>query len=131
VVDGNMQISYKSKCWKSPAPVDRRTKPATFNYEMLLNVYENRLIEEYIECMIHINFEDNPDVKYPREKLQWWLGSLERMEMESAFFNERFGVEFDELRKVMDKGIPRFDDMSKKLQEIYTSLNGESNVSSK
>lgn len=126
-----MQISHKSKCWKAPAPVDRRTKSATFNYEMLLSVYENRLIEEYIECMLHINFVDNSNVEFPKEKLQWWLGSLERIEMESAFFNQRFGVEFDALCEVMEKGIPKFEDMSKELQDIYTQLNGESNVSSK
>jgi hypothetical protein len=117
-----MQISWKSKCWKEP--VDKRQVP-TFNYEMLLNVYENRLIEEYIECMLHINYADDPIVEYPDAKLQWWLGSLERIQMESAFFNERFGVEFDQLRKVMDDGIPRFDDMSKNLQEIYTRLYGD------
>jgi hypothetical protein len=121
-----MQISHKSKCWKAPAPVDRRTKPATFNYEMLLNVYENRLIEEYIECMLHLNFVDNSNVEFPKEKLQWWLGSLERIEMESAFFNERFGVEFNELHKVMDKGIPKMDDMTPRCKEIYMSLLGES-----
>ena len=118
-----VQISHKSKCWKEP--VDKRTKPSTFNYEMLLNVYEQRLIEEYIECMLHINFSDNPNVEYPDAKLQWWLGSLVRIEMESAFFNERFGVEFDALRKIMDGGIPRFEDMSKELQEIYTRLYGD------
>jgi hypothetical protein len=118
-----MQISYKSKCWKEP--VDKRNVP-TFNYEMLLNVYEIRLIEEYIECQLHINFADNPNVEYPKEKLQWWLGSLERIEMESAFFNERFGIEFNELRKVMDNGIPKFENLSKSLQEIYTSLLGDS-----
>ena len=117
-----MKISHKSKCWKEP--VDKRQVP-TFNHEMLLSVYENRLIEEYIECQLHINFADNLNVEHPKEKLQWWLGSLERIEMESAFFNERFGIEFDELRKIMDGGIPRFDDMSKNLQEIYTRLYGD------
>ena len=121
-----MQISHKSKCWKSPAPVDRKTKPATFNYEMLLNVYENRLIEEYIECMLHINYKDNSNIGYPKEQLQWWLGSLERIEMESAFFNERFGVEFDELHKVMDKGIPKMEDMTPNCKAIYMRLMGES-----
>lgn len=121
--DGNLQISYKSKCWKEP--VDGRNIP-TFNYEMLLNIYENRLIEECIECQLHINFADNPDIKYPIEKLQWWFGSLERIEMESAFFNERFGVEFDKLRKVMDNGIPRMEDMTPRCKRIYMSLLGES-----
>jgi hypothetical protein len=115
----DMQISHKSKCWKEP--VDKRQVP-TFNYEMLLNVYENRLIEEYIECMLHINFSDNPDVEYPDAKLQWWLGSLERIEMESAFFNGRFGIEFDQLRKVMDRRIPKIDDMTPKCKEIYLGL---------
>lgn len=119
-----MQISHKSKCWK--ASVDKRNGIPKFNYEMLLSVYENRLIEEYIECMLHVNFADNSNVQYPKEKLQWWLGSLERIEMESAFFNERFGVEFDELRKVMDKGIPKMDDMTPKCKQIYISLSGES-----
>jgi hypothetical protein len=118
-----MQINYKSKCWKQP--LDKRNGIPTFDFLMMLGIYENRLKEEYIECMLHINFADNPNVEYPKEKLQWWLGSLERIEMESAFFNERFGVEFDALRKVMDKGIPKFDDMSKELQAIYTRLYGD------
>jgi len=116
----DMQISHKSKCWKEP--VDKRQVP-TFNYEMLLNVYENRLIEEYIECQLYINNLKNVD--YLNHHLQWLLGSLERIEMESAFFNGRFGIEFDELRKIMDSGIPRFDDMSKHLQTIYIRLNGD------
>lgn len=128
VIGDNMQISHKSKCWKPP--VDKRNGVPTFNYEMLLNVYEKRLIDEYIECMLHINYKDNSNIGYPKEQLQWWLGSLERIEMESAFFNERFGVEFGELCKVMDRGIPKFNDMSKELQAIYMRLHGESHVSS-
>ena len=115
-----MQISWKSKCWKEP--VDKRQVP-TFNHEMLLSVYENRLIEEYIECRLYINADISVD--YLKHHLHWWRGSLERIEMESTFFNEKFGVEFDQLRKVMDGGIPKFDDMSKHLQTIYIRLNGD------
>jgi hypothetical protein len=81
--------------------------------EAFLCAYENRLVDEYIECQLHLNEKENP----------WWLGRLQCIESDVLYFKE-CGIIFDKVFEVMDH-MPRYKDMSKISQENYRKICGE------
>lgn len=82
-------------------------------FEIFLKAYEERLVDEYIECQLHLNEKED----------HWWLGNLHRIQME-VMYMEECGIIFD---KVIDlkNHMPFYKDMSKISQINYRKICGE------
>jgi hypothetical protein len=103
-----MKINPNSPLWAYPGEhVDMIFQK---RFDACLQEYEDRLTDEYVECQIHIN-ELDPSGQH----IQWWVGSKDRIKMETAFFEEAYGV-FDSFLK--------YTDMSAHCQEIYRNVTG-------
>jgi hypothetical protein len=117
-----MIISYKSKFYRMPS--DPRSQPVWFDYEAMLRRHEEYLIDEYIECQLHLNMCGPQNCQFPDAKLHWWLGRQEQIEDDALYMKENYGVEFDKLFHVCNHSL-RYDDMSEKSKENYRRIIGE------
>lgn len=116
-----MKLSPNSPLWIYPGGA---TSDLLFRnrFETFLYRYEDHLVDEYIECQLHLNTSDMSDV-YDRDSASWWLGSKQRIEMEVAFFEREYKITFDKVREVM-MYLPKYQDMSAHSQTIYQSIMG-------
>jgi hypothetical protein len=95
-----------------------------FRFEALLYAHEEYLVDEYIECQLHLNMCGPQDCQFPDAKLHWWLGRQEQIEDEAAYFEEEYNIMFDKLRKVIESPL-MYKDMSLKSKENYRRIIGE------
>lgn len=117
-----MIIDYKSKFYRVPG--NPKTQPAWFDYESMLKEHEQYLIDEYIECQLHLNRCEPQDCQFPDAKLNWWLGRQEQIEDNALYMKEKYGVEFDRLFHVCNYPV-KYEDMSDKSKENYRRIIGE------
>lgn len=116
-----MIVDYKSRFYRKP--FDPKTQPAWFDYESMLKEYEQYLVDEYIECQLHLNMCGPQDCQHPDAKLNWWLGRQEQIEDIALYMSEKYGIEFDKLFHVFNNPL-MYKDMSEKSKENYRRIIG-------
>jgi|WetSurMetagenome_2_1015567.scaffolds.fasta_scaffold92490_7 hypothetical protein len=116
-----MIISHKSKFYRMPS--NPRTQPAWFDYESMLTECEQYLIDEYIECQLHLNMCGPQDCQCPDAKLNWWLGRQEQIEDISIYMSDKYGVEFDKFYNTCNYPL-MYENMSEKSKENYRRIIG-------
>lgn len=87
----------------------------------MLELYEKHLMDEYVECQIHINAHD-PDIVGAQGNLQWWIGNKDRILMEIWYVKVAYGVTFDKVIAASNS-LPKYEDMSEYCQKVWRRLN--------
>ena len=119
-----MKVDPNSKLWTCSGGA---TSDAlrTFRFEALLYAHEEYLVDEYIESALQLNRCTPNDCQNPDARLNWWLGRQEQIEDEVAYFKEAYNITLDKVFEVMEC-IPRYENMSRKSQENYRRIIGNS-----
>jgi hypothetical protein len=89
--------------------------------ETFLFEYEDHLVDEYIECRLHIDiFNPESDTIETAER---WVGSAMQIRKEVKYLHETYGITLDKVFEVFDS-FPKYDDMSDKCKDVYNTLMG-------